>query len=375
MDNETEVENGIEVEHSSEEASDTSVQNTSKKHFWLGSAAAIVAVLVLVSGVMVYYVGASIRSDRIVARVNGINITASEVRVMMGQAESALMWDYFGMFPEDTEIDHDREFKDGLTFGRVLREESVRLAAIIKLQEDYARQMGITVTDDERLMISEHIDSLIEHFGPEEFEEILISEGFVDRGHVASIFEFEQLYANMLQEILANPEAFANFEPYMDPEEVLDEELLAAKHILAMFDNFDSEAEAENYALNLLERVLAGEDFDMLIREYGQDPGMEVNPGGYTFVSGVMVAEFEHATSALEIGEVSSLVRSDFGFHIIMRVEPDEDDVMRPWGMEPMSLEQRMSQAVQRRFEAKLSQAEVVFRSALDNIPIVGLES
>lgn len=343
-----------------------------KKWHWLSGAVAIVAIIAIAAVLVRFNVGtvgaAGSRSDPTVARVNRTNITASDVRVMWAQAENTFMWEYFGMFPEDAAIDYDREFRDGLTFGRVVREEAVRLAAIRKLQEAYAQQMGVTVTDDERQLIVEHIDMLIEHFGADEFEELLAAEGFLNQDHLASVFEFEQLFANLLDEILTNPEEFTKFEPYMDPEEEVDNDLLGAKHILALLDNFDSEAEAEAYALDLLERVLAGEDFDMLIREYGQDPGMEANPDGYTFVSGVMVPEFEQATRELAIGDVSGLVRSDFGYHIIMRVPPNEDDVMRPWGMEPLSLEQRMAQAMQRCFEAMAAEADITFRPALDNV-------
>ena len=150
-----------------------------------------------------------------------------------------------------------------------------------------------------------------------------------------------------------------------------EEELLAAKHILANFANFDSEEEAEEFANELLARVNAGEDFDMLVAEYGQDPGMHMNPQGYTFTEGAMVPQFEQGTRDLEIGEISGLVRSEFGFHIIMRVEPDETSIMRaPGAPEVRTLEDRMMEAIFLGIQAMVDDASIEFLPALEDIPM-----
>ncbi len=72
-------------------------------------------------------------------------------------------------------------------------------------------------------------------------------------------------------------------------------------------------------AEEVLTKAKAGADFDTLVKEYGEDPGMEQSPDGYTFTKGTMVAEFESASYALAVGEVSDLVESSYGWHIIKK--------------------------------------------------------
>ncbi|MBR1785410.1 MAG: peptidylprolyl isomerase [Bacteroidales bacterium] len=72
----------------------------------------------------------------------------------------------------------------------------------------------------------------------------------------------------------------------------------------------------------LRERVLNGEKFAMLATLYSQDRGTAKN-GGETgfFTRGEMVSEFESAAFALKPGEVSPIIESKFGFHILQLIE------------------------------------------------------
>lgn len=88
-------------------------------------------------------------------------------------------------------------------------------------------------------------------------------------------------------------------------------EYVSAKHVLCP----DEETAATVY-----EKAKAGADFDALIAEYGTDPGMVQNPDGYVFTKGEMVLPFETATFAAAIGEITSPVKSDYGYHVIQRL-------------------------------------------------------
>src|SRR5262249_26085344 len=76
--------------------------------------------------------------------------------------------------------------------------------------------------------------------------------------------------------------------------------------------------EARQKAQGLLERARKGEDFAKLARENSDDPGSKDKGGEYDFFGrGRMVPEFDKAAFALQPGEISDLVETQFGIHII----------------------------------------------------------
>ena len=86
-----------------------------------------------------------------------------------------------------------------------------------------------------------------------------------------------------------------------------------------------SEAERDRVRTELAalrERVIKGEKFSMLATLYSQDPGTASKGGELGFFSrGDMVGEFEAAAFALKPGEVSPIIETQFGFHIIQLIE------------------------------------------------------
>ena len=86
-----------------------------------------------------------------------------------------------------------------------------------------------------------------------------------------------------------------------------------------------SEAERDRVRSELAElreRILKGDNFAMLARLYSQDPGSASKGGELGFFGrDKMVSEFEAAAFALKPGEVSPIVETQFGFHIIQLIE------------------------------------------------------
>jgi parvulin-like peptidyl-prolyl isomerase len=117
----------------------------------------------------------------------------------------------------------------------------------------------------------------------------------------------------MLQEARSLAELYAK-EKLVERIKATDAEIQA---YIAKHPELDP-SKARTQADDILKRVRAGEDFSKLAGEYSTDPGSKTKGGDLGwFGRGQMVKPFEDAAFGLQPGQVSDVVESDFGFHII----------------------------------------------------------
>lgn len=101
----------------------------------------------------------------------------------------------------------------------------------------------------------------------------------------------------------------------------------SAKHIVVMYAGSElagaqitrTKEEALARAREALERVRAGEEFEALAREYSDGPSASKGGDLGQFNKGTMTPAFDAAAFACEVGEVSDIVETPFGYHIIYR--------------------------------------------------------
>jgi peptidyl-prolyl cis-trans isomerase D len=98
-------------------------------------------------------------------------------------------------------------------------------------------------------------------------------------------------------------------------------EQVRASHILLKIEGND-DAQVKAKAEEVLKRAKAGEDFAALAKEFSQDESNAGKGGDLDyFPRGAMVPEFETAAFAMKPGEISDLVKTSFGYHIIKVVD------------------------------------------------------
>nr|WP_290822656.1 peptidylprolyl isomerase [Halomonas sp.] len=91
-----------------------------------------------------------------------------------------------------------------------------------------------------------------------------------------------------------------------------------ARHILVGVGSGRSESQAQAFVEQAMARLEQGESFATVALEMSDDQGSAVNGGDLGWLRpGQTVPEFDEAMSELDVGEVSSPVRSQFGYHII----------------------------------------------------------
>ena len=86
-----------------------------------------------------------------------------------------------------------------------------------------------------------------------------------------------------------------------------------------------SDEEYTSYLNTVLTRAKNGEDFDALVAEYSNDKAMPSY--GYYFTESEMPEEFVLACNELNSGEISELVKTSQGYHIIQRLDIDANDM------------------------------------------------
>jgi len=140
-------------------------------------------------------------------------------------------------------------------------------------------------------------------------------------------------------------------------EEVPTSELqMRARHILV-----DTEEEANA----VLERLQQGEDFATVAMEVSQDTGSAEEGGDLGwFPLGVMDTAFEDVAFSLAVGELSGVVESSYGFHIILVEERDEDREL-----DADMLEQRKSESFQAWLLDLEAEADIVKHWSADMVP------
>ena len=121
-----------------------------------------------------------------------------------------------------------------------------------------------------------------------------------------------------------------------------------SRHILVQPSEIRTEKQAESLINDIYKRLLEGEDFKQLARQYSEDPGSKMDGGNLGWANpGEYDPAFEKTLNATNIGEISNPVQSSFGWHIIEVLDRRNEDV---------SQEEQKNRAYQIIYERKFEQ-------------------
>ncbi len=260
-----------------------------------------------------------------IATVDGNLISKAEYMYYLENIKAQMLTEAGISTKEEAKIFWEGEI-DGQKASDVAKNKAMEECIRTEIGVLLAKEAGNELSAETKSSIKSYVDA-----GGEQIDEIKDMTGLSD-DMLKTLLEKSE-YASMFAQnyYTENTEALTPSEE--DVDERYFDEYVRVKHVLISSSPSQEQIEAgmsvEDYRVNqketadeVLEKAKNGEDFDALVKEYGEDPGMETSPDGYTITNnGQMVAEFEQAALALEVGEVSELVETSYGWHVLKRYE------------------------------------------------------
>ena len=248
------------------------------------------------------------------AKVNGVPIRGG----MVQGVENFLTYYQTGQFPADKLKGLTGEEKDTAVDMALVARNSLVQSVFINselIRQHFAAE-GIAFPTQEQAEEIQYTSETL--FANTEMARTFRSNG-VNKSHVEYYYEYIAMMNMFKDEVIekdpiTEDELQTYYELYMfyftTPL------TLQASHILIMDPDHTQAKRAEIQAI--LDRLNDGEDFAALAMEYSED-GSAANGGDLgEFTQGQMVEPFEEAAMALEPGEISGIVETEFGFHIIL---------------------------------------------------------
>ena len=177
--------------------------------------------------------------------------------------------------------------------------------------------------------------------GEDQFQQMLSQVG-VSLDHVKANIKTDLLIQAFLENYLDTLIQVSEDELRSAYEE---DKTASVRHILLLTQ--DKTEEEKTMARGRMEELLArarnGEDFAELAREHTEDPGSKENGGLYEdFTRGRMVKPFEDAAFSVPVGEISDIVETQYGYHILQIVDRKKET--RPFDDVRVELESQLRQ-------------------------------
>jgi peptidyl-prolyl cis-trans isomerase C len=249
-------------------------------------------------------------ADTVLAKVNGVNITRGE----RDRALQEILMQQGRMGQQATP-----DMKPQL--------EKAALDQLINVELLYQKGKTLKVSDLEK-KVDEKIDQTKKQFPtPEDFEKALKGSNLTEK-KLSEMARRNIVIDNLLQKEVFGKitvtEADAKKFYDENPDKFKMPERTRASHILISADQKatpEEKKKAREKAEAARKRVAGGEDFATVAKAESNCPSSSKGGDLGYFTKGQMVPEFEKAAAALKLGELSSVVETPFGYHIIKVTE------------------------------------------------------
>ncbi len=219
----------------------------------------------------------------------------------------------------------------GMTFGQLAMNRAIDDCSKYHIYRTESQKQGIKLSKEDKEKIEYDANGIVEKYSEKMYELQMKAGGLTTEVH-RDITEMGY-YSTLL-----HSKFFNEYDkiPDEDIKKYFEENYVTAKNILVMTIDPETQTElSEEGKAEALKRIdeaayklQHGEKFSSVSDTYNEDTGVEQYPFGYTFSMKDDYSEiFKETAFALDIDEVSEVVESEFGYHIIKRVPLNMDDL------------------------------------------------
>ena len=283
----------------------------------LGLAIAVAVIVVVILAIWQIGLGSTL------AKVDGSSVRSGMVKGVGAYLDYAQT----GQFSGDSTAELTGEEKITALDNALVQRNSLVENLFVKyevLKHHFADEGKVFPDEDTKAQIKDATDSA---FSDSDTAKLFRAHG-VKKAHVQYYYEYSAALSVYQEEVLEiNPITDEDAQDFYDEYQYYFTTPLSmqASHILIKDPEHTPEKRAEIQAI--LDRINDGEDFAELAKEYSEDGSAENGGDLGSFGKGQMVEPFEEACLALEPGEVSDIVETEFGYHIIKLTDKTEESV------------------------------------------------
>lgn len=254
------------------------------------------------------------KTDGAETNVGGVTLNEGLRKYYVYMKAMGEMYSENGESADPASYDWEKTLADGTKLEDKIKRDAFSEMVLREKLAEQGEKNGVTLTNEEKETAKKNIEQAKSQSGEESFIQSINAMGVSSEEDYIALYNIEVLNQKIEKDFSANPEKYIGD---VNLEDYLSDSLVTAQHILIKNDSTKYENPKETID-EVLKKAKAGEDFKALMKEYNEDTGED--EGGYSFGKGEMVKEFEDAAFALKPGEISDVVETQYGYHVIKRV-------------------------------------------------------